>query len=108
MNKLLVVCFCVLLVSACRAPDDEPVYRYKTKTYNTPYTFAKKDKQAAEKTARKELKIEMKSACRSFGTGWYLKETKSEGTLSCKETPEGHRCRFDNVILECRQLDERF
>ena len=108
MKKVLVVSFCIFVITACRAPDDEPVYRYKTKTYNTPYTFGKKDRQSAEKAAKKEVEIDMKSGCRSFGTGWYLKEIKNKGTLSCTETSEGHKCRFDNVVLDCRQLDERF
>lgn len=108
MRRLIVLCYCLLVLSACNQPYDAPQYDVKTiKPKLIPYTAWKKDKDAAIKLATLEIDRNAKNSCRSIDTGWSLKEVKSSGEMDCEETSVGHRCRRKNIELVCRQINMR-
>lgn len=108
MKKFIFVCCCMLVLSACNQPYEDPKYRYKTlKPTVIPYTSWLKDKDAAEKKATADMDYYAKDACKSSGQGWRYKELKNSGEMECKESSEGHQCRRIKFEVECYQIDER-
>jgi hypothetical protein len=96
-----------VLSSACKSPYTDPTYKHQTKRITTPYTDWKKNRESAEKSAKKELDFYAKDECRRMSYGWYLKKIEDYGKLNCEETGEGFHCKHTEVSLLCEQLDER-
>lgn len=108
MKKSIFVSGCLLVLSACNQPYDEPRYDYKTIKPNLiPYSDWRKDKNAAIDLADSKLDYNAKSSCRSMSQTWNLKEIKNRGEMDCEESTEGYQCRRKNIEVVCRKLNER-
>ncbi|MCI0653767.1 MAG: hypothetical protein L0Y38_02505 [Methylococcaceae bacterium] len=107
MRIMVVLGFALVMVTACKAPDAPPEYKYQSTKMDLPYTDWQEDQESAGKKAAREVNYYATDACHRMGYGWSLDKIENPGEMNCEETDEGYRCRTKQVAFVCRQLDDR-